>query len=398
MKIAYLHQYFKTPSSNGGVRSYNFARALVERGHEVHVVTSDSSRSGPAAPVENVDGITVHWVHVPYDNAMGFSRRLLAFAQFAAKSARITRSQRAAVVIATSTPLTVALPALWAVLGRKTRFVFEVRDLWPAVPIAMGVLRNPLLIAAARMLERLTYSRADAIVALSDGMAAGVVRAGVEASKIVVVPNVADIESFQNPGPSTSAAFDALSSLHGRPTVLYCGTFGRVNGLEYMVDLALAATRINSPLAFVAVGDGAERAAVIRKAQEQGVLGTSFYSLPGVPKSELPALLARATFGSSWVIDVQALEDNSANKFFDTLAAGRPMLVNHGGWQADILTARSAGWRLPRDPDAAIAQLTGILGRTNVLESAGVNALQLAREEYALDVLAERFVRVALGD
>jgi len=393
MKIVYLHQYFKTPASNGGIRSYHFARALTMRGHDVHVVTSDTSVEGPAESVSQVDGITVHYLHVPYSNSMSFTRRIRAFLDFAVRASIASRRLRADVVVATSTPLTIAMPALWATFGRRARFVFEVRDLWPTVPIEMGLLRNPVLIAAARLLERITYRRADKIIALSEGMARGVADAGVSKDKIVVIPNIADIETFADDSPPPSTASRFVENLGDRPVVLYCGTFGRVNGLQYMVELAEAALALGSDLAFVAVGEGAEREAVVSEARGRGVLGKTFFALSPVTKQELPALFRSATFGSSWVIDVPALEHNSANKFFDTLAAHRPLLINHGGWQADALEQSGAGWRLDRDPQIAIEQLNTILSEPGAVMRAGAAARALAEQEYALTVLSDRFSR-----
>ncbi|KQS22561.1 glycosyltransferase family 4 protein [Frigoribacterium sp. Leaf186] len=398
MRITYLHQHFRTPGENGGVRSYHLARALASRGHDVHIVAADHDPvPHQGYTVEAVDGLHVHRVPVPYDNAMGPRRRIVAFARFALRSASVARRLRGDVVIATSTPLTVALPGLWAVMGRKVPFVFEVRDLWPEVPIAMGYLRRPAAALTARLLERLAYRNADRIVALSEGMADGVVKAGGAAHKVVVVPNISDVETFQAPDPTETTVLDRIPALAGRPIVLYCGTFGRANGLAYMVELAQAAARQGSPVAFVAVGKGAEYDQVVRLAERLGVWQSSFFALPPVSKNELPALLARATFGSSWWIDVAELEHNSANKFFDTLAAGRPVLINHGGWQADVLSESGAGWSLSRDADDAIRQLTDILEGDGCVDRAGAAALELAEREFSLELLARRFVTTVEG-
>jgi len=396
MKVVYLHQYFKTPRVNGGVRSYHFARALSALGHDVHVVTSDPD---PAAErghtLELVDGLSVHRIAVPYDNTMGVRRRIVAFLSFAASSARVSRRLGGDVVVATSTPLTIALPALWAIALRpKTRFVFEVRDLWPAAPIEMGYLRNPVLKFVARKLERVTYRKADHIVALSDGMASGISESGVAEDKITVIPNIADIDAFRESDASQRTVFDDVPALSGRPIVLYSGTYGRVNGLDYMVELAIEAKKIGSSLAFVAIGTGVERDRVVEFAGREDVLGSSFFALDPVAKSELPNLLARSAFGSSWVIDIPILEHNSANKFFDTLAAGRPMLVNHGGWQAEVLQKTGAGWRLDRDAAKAVRLLEGIIGADEALDRAGEAAGRLADESYSLPILARRFTEV----
>ena len=145
MRIIYLHQYFNTPNMSGGTRSYEMARRLVDRGHEVHMVTSsrDGKPSGRHARgwTETVEaGIQVHWCSVPYSNHMSSRRRLGAFAKFSRLAARKATALRGDVVFATSTPLTIALPAVYAARRRSIPMVFEVRDLWPEMPIAVGAL------------------------------------------------------------------------------------------------------------------------------------------------------------------------------------------------------------------------------------------------------------------
>src|SRR5690606_13633164 len=117
MKIIYLHQYFNTPRMAGSIRSYEMARRLVDRGHEVHMVTSDRGdvpRSTAKWATTEEDGILVHWTHVPYSNHMSLERRLRAFLTFSMRAASKAAALGGDVVFATSTPLTIALPALYA--------------------------------------------------------------------------------------------------------------------------------------------------------------------------------------------------------------------------------------------------------------------------------------------
>ena len=204
MKILYLPQYCTTPAMSGGTRSYEMAKRLVAAGHEVHVITTWRGASERRDWwVEDIDGIQVHWLPVPYSNAMGFARRLKAFFHFAARSARRAVTIGGDVVFATSTPLTIALPAVAAARKLKRPMVFEVRDLWPLLPIAIGALRSPVTIALARWLERFAYRNADRIVALSPGMAEGVVATGYDPARVHVIPNSCDLDLFQ---PDAAAA------------------------------------------------------------------------------------------------------------------------------------------------------------------------------------------------
>ena len=156
MKIVYLHQCVVTPDMPGGTRSYEMGRRLVEAGHEVHMITSDQSgRIGASEGWRFTEeaGIHVHWTTVPYGNEMPYGERIKAFFLFAWRSAREAARVGGDLVFATSTPLTIALPAVYAAKRCGIPMVFEVRDLWPAVPIALGALKNPLSRRLARRLE-----------------------------------------------------------------------------------------------------------------------------------------------------------------------------------------------------------------------------------------------------
>jgi UDP-N-acetylglucosamine:LPS N-acetylglucosamine transferase len=143
MKIIYLHQYFNTPTMVGSTRSYEMARRLVAYGHEVHMITSwreDDGRKNWFKTEEN--GINVHWLPVPYSNEMGFYERIKAFVKFALGSAKKAIELKGDIVFATSTPLTIAVPGIIASKINRIPMVFEVRDLWPEVPVALGILRG----------------------------------------------------------------------------------------------------------------------------------------------------------------------------------------------------------------------------------------------------------------
>ena len=166
MKIIYIHQYFNTPNMAGGTRSYEMARRLVSMGHEVHMLTSRRDKSSSQDYLFTLeDGIHVHWIPVAYSNKFSDVNRILAFLKFAWLSTKKGISLQGDVVFATSTPLTIAIPGY--IVSRKLSIpmVFEVRDLWPTLPIAIGSLKNTLLKWIALRLERFAYFNSARVVA-----------------------------------------------------------------------------------------------------------------------------------------------------------------------------------------------------------------------------------------
>ncbi|OJH39166.1 glycosyltransferase family 4 protein [Cystobacter ferrugineus] len=397
MKIIYLHQYFTTPTMHGGTRSYELARRLVGMGHEVHLVTSDTEPTQDAKGWRetNESGIHVHWLPVPYSNSMSYADRMRAFSHFALNSAHRAMRLSGDVVFATSTPLTIAVPGILASRWNNKPMVFEVRDLWPALPIAVGALKSRPAILAAQLLERAAYAGAAHIVALSPGMKAGVEAAGVSPEKITVIPNLCDPERFHVPASAGARFRSKYPWLGDRPMVLYAGTLGLVNGVDYLVRVAADMLDRDPEVRFVIMGHGREEQALHGLADRLGVRDRNLFFLPSVPKAEIPSVLSAATIATSLFTDVPGMQDNSANKFFDALAASRPLALNYGGWQAELIERERFGLCLPpKDTAAASELLESRVRDSRWLTEAGARAGRLGRERFSADSAAHRLAEV----
>ncbi|GID27013.1 glycosyltransferase family 4 protein [Paractinoplanes brasiliensis] len=396
MHIVYIHQYYCNPGMAGGIRSYEQARRLVARGHTVDVITTDITGTNTRLGWRQTedDGVRVHWFSIPYNNSMSYARRIRAFAQFMVVATARAARLRADLVFATSTPLTVAVPGVLAAKLRRAPFVFEVRDLWPEVPIEMGALRNPLARAAAGALANFAYRNASEVVALSPGMAAGVTRRR-PSTRTTVVPNAADMELFDVDPEAVQRFRRKHEWLGERPLIVYTGALGAVNGVDYLVRAAKRMRELDPGIRVLIVGHGKEWEPTKRLAAELGLLDDTVRMWEKVPKSELPVILGAATMSSSFVRPIRALWENSANKFFDALAAGRPIAINYGGWQADLLDETGAGLVLdPVDTDAAGSLLARRCRDESWLAQARIAAHKLAVEQFSRDLLFDRFAAV----
>lgn len=398
MRVLYLHQYFTTPKHFGGVRSYQFARRLVEEGHDVDLITSTAFFPVGRQPwwrfisKHLVDGIRVHAIHVSYGNKMSFPRRVAAFLTFMLISSLYALAMRRRdLVYATSTPLTIAVPALATSWLRRVPLLFEVRDLWPDVPVAVGAIRSPLLIRLLRLFERCVYRVARRVVVLSPGMHEELIRKGVPAEKLVVVPNACDLADFSGSHPAP----DALCRLRRRATTrlcLYAGTFGYVNDLDYLLDLASAIARRGADIKFVLIGDGMEKGKLQARISDEG-LESSITLIPSMSKGELIPYIKNADICISFVRDIPELYNNSANKFFDALAAGRPIMINHGGWQAEVICDHQIGVVLDRDVEVGAEDLIKYFDDFEKFDSG--RALGLA-SLYSRDALFEKLYKEAI--
>ena len=374
------------------------ARRLVANGHQVDLVTAQRTVGSQRGGFRTEEaGIRVHWLPVPYSNTMSYADRLRAFFSFALRSAGRAARLESDVVFATSTPLTIALPGVWASRRRKIPMVFEVRDLWPELPIAMGALRDPVSRFLARRLERFAYRNSSHIVALSPGMAAGVAATGYPADRITTIPNSCDLELLA-PSKEAAQAFRlAHPELGEGPIVLYAGTIGHINGVDYLVKVAEAMQHRNPAVRFVVLGYGVREEQVRHQAEQTGVLNQNFFMYQRIPKRQMVQVFSAASITTSLFLDLAEMENNSANKFFDGLAAGCPVAINYGGWQQELLERNGAGVRLSRNPLAATEQLAEWLEDADRLIEAGTAARKLAEEKFSRDHLAVELEKVLVA-
>ena len=388
MRIVYIHQHFNFPWESGWQRPWQFARRLARTGHDVTVICG-----GREKKLEELEGVTVHRLAVPYENAMAFRQRVRSFVSFMAQASYFATQVKADVVFASSTPLTTAVPGIIASRLRRAPFVFEVRDLWPEAPVALGFLKNPVVIGVAERLEKLAYRSAAQVIALSPGMEAGIKRVWPQAPT-TVVPNASDVENFA-PGRRQREEIRArLGWAEDEIVLFYAGSFGVTYDVPWLIRLAGELKSRSSKFRVVAYGEGADSANCRRIARSYGLDPQEV--LPGrIPRTEIERMLPAADFAVSTLVDSPALEINSLNKVFDALAAARPVLFNHAGWLPEVLAEHGAGWQLSRSPAEAADQLIAKLGAGEISrEHASASALQLAETEFDRDLLFQRFLGV----
>lgn len=397
MRVLYFHQHFSTPSGSTGTRSYEMARRLITKGHQVTMVCGSygGAKSGLTSEFVNgirrgaVDGIDVIELHLPYSNYDSLAKRSLIFLNFALRSIRLALTLHYDLLFATSTPLTAGIPGIVASFLLRKRFVFEVRDLWPELPRAMGVVRNPAVLWAMRVLEWLSYRTAVGCVGLSPGIVKGIEKLGVCPQDVVMVPNGCDLDTFHPEGdrlrPEGTAETDFLA--------VFSGAHGLANGLDAVLDAAAVLKRRGRrDIKIILVGDGKLKPELKKRAAAEGLDNCLF--LDPIPKTELTALLRGADAGLMILANVPAFYfGTSPNKFFDYIAAGLPVLNNYPGWLAGLINENDCG--IPVEPGNAeqfadaLERMTDDPARVTHM---GRNSRSLAERDFGRDLLADRLV------
>jgi len=389
MYILYIHQHFAIPSGTTGTRSYEFARRWVAAGHKVTVITGHYDIGGLtfSSTSQVIDGIEVVIAGNRYSNKQSFLRRLFSFFSFTWFAFYSGFKQKDVdIVYATSTPLTIGIPAILLKYLKRVPFVFEVRDQWPAVPIALGYIKNNALKFILQSLEKIIYKSADAIVALSPGMAEGVGKVlGHSDTTIITVPNSCDLDRF-NP----SIAGNELRKEHlwdDKILFLHAGAVGKANGLDFIVTVANE-LKINRDIHFVIIGDGSEKDRLVVESNRLNLKNIDF--LGSISKELLPRYFAMADVSMVIFANNPILEHNSANKFFDSLSAGKPVLLNYSGWQRKYIESNMVGMGVPQGSVVTFIQNVSTFANmtSNERDQYGINARKLAQDCFARDKLS----------
>lgn len=391
MKILYIHQYFQTPKDPGGTRSYWISRELINNGHQVTMLTTSSKIKTKNKKI-NIDGIDVIYLKVPYNQGMSILKRVGAFVDFMLKSTWMAlKEKNVDLVIATSTPLTIGFPALIVKKLKKTPFIFEVRDLWPEVPIQMGGLTNKTLIKLALWFETTIYKNATHLVALSPGMLDGIVKRSIDPKKISMIPNMSKIDVFES-RKKNMELMKELGLKKDSFKVVYFGSMGLANGMEYIIE-GINHISDNEGIEFIFMGGGSTEQILKEKCKDLGIKNTHFIGSFGLEAlSEIVNLcdVSLVTFAN-----LPILATNSPNKLFDSLSAGKPIIVNSPGWTKDMVEKYNCGVFVdPQSPKDLATHIIKLKNNPKLCEVMGLNSRKLAETKYDKSILCKEFANL----
>jgi hypothetical protein len=404
VKIALLSHYFWPELGAPSARLLEMGREWVARGHEVTVVTNFPNHPTGVIPepyrdrsfqVEEVQGLRVVRCRTYATPNRGVAKRTLGHLVFMVQAVlQATPNLRGSNVLVASSPTLFAVVAAWLISMRlRVPFVFEVRDLWPAIFVDLGVIRNRFLIFCLERLELFLYRRADAVVTVTRAFATDIVRRGIPQAKLHIVPNGVDLEAFQ-PGPKDLELRRRLG-VGDELLVLYCGAHGISHALSRILDAA-ARLRSDPRVRFLLVGEGAEKEMLVARARELQLDNVSFHD--SVPREEVAALYRSADVCLVPLRAVPLFRSFIPSKMFEILACGRPILASLEGEAAEILRASGAAIVVaPEDVDALCAALARLAAEPALRAELAARGRPYVDEHFNRRALAARYVEILEG-
>jgi glycosyltransferase involved in cell wall biosynthesis len=387
MHIAVFNQYHNSPDCAATSRHYTFLAHLARR-HRVSLITTNTwlhqriTNLYPWVP----EGVELHAFEVPYENKMGKGKRLIAFSKFAARVIQQGMLiDKPDVIWGISTPLTAAWAASQVAGWRKVPWVFEVQDLWPSFPIQMGAVPGKWLQNRLYALEQHLYRKANHIISLSPDMTDYIHRIGTSERKVTTLLNGTDLSLVSGSLDPELINLRQQYGLGDRQVLLYAGSYGRANDIPLLIDTArrLAARQ---DICFVFTGEG-YHAPLLREAARSL---PSIVILPPQPRHLIFSWFKLAQISLVPFMGLPVLDTNSPAKFFDSLAAGTPVIVTNQGWTKSFLEDHGCGWYSPAGDSAALAAcIEQALADPGALAAAGRRGRLRAIHEFDREQQAE---------
>jgi glycosyltransferase involved in cell wall biosynthesis len=401
MKILFLTHYFPPEVNAPANRTYEHCKAWVEAGHDVHVITCVPSHPiGRPFPgfrrgwysSERRDGITVHRVWTWLAPNSGVIKRTLNFLSFVPTAVwRALRLGSFDIIIGTSPQFFCAVATWVAASLKRTPWVFELRDLWPDSIAAVGAARAYMPLRLLERLELTMYRQSAAVVSVSRSFIENLVGRGIDRRKIAYVPNGVEPAVWQ--AGDRRAGREALGLADDAPLVSYIGTVGMAHDLGTVLAAA-PLLRTRRPDARIAIiGDGAELQALRDRAAADGLSNVIFTGM--VPRQRIPDFLAASDVSLVTLKRSEVFKTVLPSKMFESMAAGRPIVLGVEGEAKATVERAGAGLAVPPgDPGALVEAIDRLCADPAGRRAMGDAARRFVEDEFSRRIWAGRYLQL----
>lgn len=403
MKVLFIYQFFHPETGAGPTRISEFAYNLVKAGHKVKVITSFPNYPhgiifegyrGKFFQREVLKGVIVERCLSYTSPKMSFIRRMMGEISFEIISTiRAMMSEQYDIVFVSSPPFFSGIVGYLISKIKNSCFIFDIRDLYPDSAIVYGVLRNPLAVKILRKLEYFYYQKADRIIAVTEGVRKHVLQCGINESKVIKIPNGANVDIFTPRSPSQEI-IDKYK-FGDKFIVIYVGRFARYHGTITIVECASLLKR-NHDILFILIGEGTEKKNSMELAKKLELNNVIF--LDEQPQNRVPLFLASADIGIAIAKDVEFVKMALHVKMFEYMACGIPVVLSALGESEEVIIESEAGICVPpENPQELAKAILELYHNPQLGKKMGMNGRRYVVEYYSREKLANRLERELLA-
>lgn len=403
MNILLIHQYFLEEDGAGGSRFNEMAEIWTLEGHNVTVL---------AGMMPDVNGkklacyknkkivfrkqglVKVYRCHVNEAYNKNYFGRVLGYFSFLFYSfwaGLFMIKDNPDLILFTSPPIMLGIPAFLFSRIKKVPLVFEVRDLWPESAIDTGVLKNKCLIKLMFMLENILYKKSKLICVLTPAFKNVLINnKKVDPSKIIYIPNGSDFKITDQ----MISSYDPFEIRNKRKAedkfvIVYVGAHGLANGLHQILDTAELLQDTN--VVFWLIGKGMKRNELINDAQKKGLKNIEF--IDPIPKPEIFKYILSADMGTSVLTNNNTFKTVYSNKTFDYMSCKKPVLLAIDGISRVLIEEADAGVFIePENPKDFEKKIRFYLNNPDLVKRQGLNGYLYAKEKFDRKKLAKSYL------
>jgi len=326
--ITIINQYIGSPYHGMEYRHYYLAKNLIKSGYKVTLITASYSHLFTTLPkvsgdftTEMIDEIEYIWVNVPRYSSSKSIGRIWNMIYFSWKLHFLKNLETSHILVSSPSLFPVKVGYKWA-KKMRTRFLFEVRDIWPLTLVELSNLSSSHpLVQIMAYYERVAYKKADKVISLLPKAKEYFVSEGMNPEKFVYLPN--GIEMIEQPPVELPA--DMMRRIPSdKFIVAYSGTVGIANNLGYMLEVA-EMLQENTMIHFIILGSGGEKVKHQEKVHELGLENMTF--LDPVPKEYVSTFLKKIDVAFISLLPEKLFGFGvSPNKVFEYMYAKKPVI------------------------------------------------------------------------
>ncbi len=393
--IVIINQYIGSPYHGMEYRHYFLAKNLIEQGYKVTLISGSYSHLFTSLPnvekdfiKETIDNIEYIWVKIPKYSSSKSIGRIWNMLYFSWKLRFLKDIAPSHILVSSPSLFPVKIAKKWADKF-NTKFLFEVRDIWPLTLVELSnISENNLLIRFMKHYEKFAYRHADNVISLLPTAKEYYISQGMSKNKFIYLPNgIAIKEQYGKPLPENIVSKIPKDKF----IIAYSGTVGIANNLDYLVDVANL-LKDNKYIHFIILGQGGEKKRLENRTITLGLKNFTF--LDPIRKEQVGAFLEYIDVAFISLLPEKLFRFGvSPNKVFDYMYSKKPIIwaIKAGN---NLVNEANCGYSVELNNIEALKDIIIKMSQLSEerLKELGNNGYNFVKKHHSYQMLAKKLI------